>query len=66
MDKTNMSFSDKEIFFNYSYRGFFISDEIYTQLSYKKQNPAIVEEYNYLSTTIFLDSLPHPASIVYK
>ena len=31
-----MSFSDKEIFFNYSYKGFFISDEIYTQLSYKK------------------------------
>ena len=34
-----MSFSDKEIFFNYSYKGFFISDEIYIQLSYKKQTP---------------------------
>ena len=66
MDKTNMSFSDKEIFFNYSYKGFFISDEIYTQLSYKKQNPAIVELYDYFSSTIFLDSRNPSASIVYK
>ena len=66
MDKTNMSFSDKESFFNFSYKSFFISDEIYIQFSYKKQNHAIVGLYDYFSSTIFLDSLNPPASIVYK